>query len=76
MHLVWTVLFIVVFLNQDVQVHKRSLVEVAANDNGKWWTFDEHTKTLLIHADVGQNREVVHDYYPLAEVHSYRVQAN
>ena len=52
MHLVWTTLVIFVFLNQDVHVHKRSLAEISANDTSKWWTFDEHTKTLLIQADV------------------------
>ena len=45
-HVIWIVLFIVVFMNHDDHTHERRL------DTGNWWTFDETLNTLIIHAEI------------------------
>ena len=55
-HFIWTVLFIILFTTQDSTVK----VETRPVENN-WWTFDETTKILTIHANVveiGQPREL------------------
>ena len=52
LHVVWIVLFIVVFMNQQDHTHGRQLVEVSTSNATDWWTYDETSKTLLIHADI------------------------
>ena len=55
-HVIWTVLFIILFTTQD-SIGK---VETRPVENN-WWTYDETTKTLTIHANVveiGHSREL------------------
>ena len=52
LHVIWIILFIVVFMNQQDHTHGRQLVEVSTSNATDWWTYDETSKTLLIHADI------------------------
>ena len=52
MHAVWVVLFVVVFMNQGNDTHEQHMVEVSAANSTNWWTYDETSKTLVIHADI------------------------
>ena len=51
LHVVWVVLFIVIFMKPHA--HERRLVEVNApnSTSANWWTYDDTSKTLIIHAD-------------------------
>ena len=52
LHVVWIALFVVVFMHHDKHTHVRNLVEVSANNDSSWWTYDEKSKTLTIHANI------------------------
>ena len=61
LHVVWIVLFIVFFMNQQDHTHGRHLVEVSTSNATDWWTYDGTSKTLLIHADIvkiGQTKKL------------------